>query len=78
MNGRNGFSKITKQARWWWLKDFLQCFPEVCRKKGVMYANKPTIEKFYNLYKDLLKQFNIKNSMHTSNTDESGMQDIPK
>ena len=22
-NGRKGFSKITKQAGWWWLKDFL-------------------------------------------------------
>ena len=34
MNGRKGFSKITKQARWWWLKDFLKHFPEVCLKMG--------------------------------------------
>ena len=34
MNGRKGFSKITKQAGRWWLKDFLKWFPEVHLKKG--------------------------------------------
>ena len=43
-----------------------------------MCANKPTIDKFFNLYKDFLKQFNIENPMHIWNTDESCMQDIPK
>ena len=43
-----------------------------------MCANKPTIDKFFNMYKDPLKQFNIKNPMHIWNTDESGIQDILK
>ena len=43
-----------------------------------MCANKPTIDKFFNMYKDLLKQFNIKNPMHILNTDESGIKDIIK
>ena len=43
-----------------------------------MCANKPTIDKFFKMYKDLLKQSNIKNSMHIWNTDESGIQDILK
>ena len=43
-----------------------------------MCANKPTTDKFFNMYKDLSKQFNIKNQMHIWNTDESGVQDIPK
>ena len=43
-----------------------------------MCANKPTIDKFFNLYKDLRKQLNIKNLMHIWNTDENGVQDIPK
>ena len=34
MNERKWFSKITKQAGWWWLKDFLKHFPEVHIKKG--------------------------------------------
>ena len=43
-----------------------------------MCANKPTIDKFFNLYKDLLMQFKIKNAMHIWNTDERGVQDVPK
>ena len=85
MNRRKEFSKITKQAGQWWLKDFLKHFPEVCLKKGhnlsvnrVMCANKPTIDKFFNLYQDLLKQFNIESPMHIWNTDESSMQDVAK
>ena len=77
MNRRKGFSKITKQAGQWWLKDFLKHFPEVHLKIGhnlsinqAMCANKPTTDKFFNLYQDLLKQFNIKNPMHIWNTDE--------
>ena len=85
MNGRKGFSKITKQAGRWWLKDFLKRFPEVRLKKGhnlsvnrAMCANKPTIDKFFNLYQDLLQKLNIKSPMHIWNTDESGVQDVPK
>ena len=66
MNRRKGFSEITKQAGRWWLKDFLKWFPEVHLKKGLnlsvnraMCSNKPTIDKFLNLYQDLLKKFNI-------------------
>ena len=43
-----------------------------------MCANKPTIDKFFKLYQDLLKQFNIKSPMHIWNTDESSMQDVLK
>ena len=81
MNGRKGFSKITKQAGRWWLKDFLKWFPEVHLKKGhnrAMCANKPTIDKFFNLYQDLLQKFNIESPRHIWNTDESGVQDVPK
>ena len=85
MNGRKGFSKITKQAGRWWLKDFLKWFPEVLLKKGhnlsvnrTMCANKPTIDKFFNLYQDLLQKFNIESPMHIWNTDESRVQDVPK
>ena len=85
MNGRKGFSKITKQAGRWWLKDFLKRFPEVHLKKGhnlsvnrAMCTNKPTIDKFFNLYQDLLQKLNIESSMHIWNTDESGVQDVPK
>ena len=71
MNGRRGFSKITKQAGRWWLKDFLKGLPEVHLKKGhnlsvnrAMCANKPTIDKFFNLYQDLLQKLNIESPMH--------------
>ena len=37
MNGRKGFSKITKQARRWWLKDFLKHFAEVHLKRDTIY-----------------------------------------
>ena len=84
MNRRKGFSKVTKQTGQWWLKDFQKGFLEVCLKKGdnlcvnrVMCANKPTTDKFFNLYKDPLKRFNIQNPMHIWNTDECGMQDMP-
>ena len=67
------------------VKGFLKHFPEVHLKKGhnlsvnrAMCANKPTIDKFFNLYQDLLKQFNIESPMHIVNTDESSMQDVPK
>ena len=36
MNGRKEFGKITKQAGWWWLKDFLKCYPEVHLKKDTI------------------------------------------
>ena len=85
MNGRKGFSKITKQAGRWWLKGFLKWFPEVHLKKGhnlsvnrAMCANKPTIDKFFNPYQDLLQKLNIKSPMHIWNTDESGVQDVPR
>ena len=85
MNGRKGFSKITKQAGRWWLKDFLKRFPEVHLKKGhnlsvnrAMCTNNPTIDKCFNLYQDLLQNLNIKSPMHIWNTDESGVQDVPK
>ena len=85
MNARKGFSKITKQAGRWWLKDFLKWFPEVRLKKGhnlsvnrAMCTNKPTIDKSFNLYQDLLQKLNIKSLMHIWNTDESGVQDVLK
>ena len=85
MNRRKGFSKISKQAGRWWLKDFLKQFPEAHLKKGhnlsvnrAMCTNKPTIDKFFNLYQDLLQKLNIKSPMHIWNTDESRVQDVPK
>ena len=43
-----------------------------------MCANKPTIEKFFNMYEHLLKVFKIESPMKIWNTDESGVQDVPK
>ena len=43
-----------------------------------MCANKPTIEKFFNMYEHLLKMFKIESSTNIWNTDKSGVQDVLK
>ena len=43
-----------------------------------MCANKPTVDKFFNLYEKIVKDHHIESPMNIWNCDESGVQDIPK
>ena len=50
INSQKGFSKMTKKAGHWWLKDFLNL-----SVNRAMCANAPTIDKFFNIYNHFLQ-----------------------
>ena len=84
-NGRKGFSKLTRQAGRVWLKGFLKGHPEIRIKKAhnlsvnrAICANKLTVEKFFNLYEMIIKDYHIESPMKKWNCDESSVQDVPK
>ena len=43
-----------------------------------MCANKPTVDKFFNLYEKIIKDYCIELPMNIWNCDESSVQDVPK
>ena len=86
LNGRKGFSQMTKQAGCYWLNQgFLKWHPEVRVKKGhnlsvnhTMCTNRPTINKWFDQYEALLEELKIESPMYIWNCNESGVQDVPK
>ena len=84
-NGRKGFSRLTRQAGRVWLKGFLKYHPDIRIKKAhnlsidsAMCANKLTVDKFFNLYEKIVKDYCIESPMTIWNYEESTVQDIPK
>ena len=43
-----------------------------------MCANKPTLDKFFNLYEEIIKDYRIESPMNIWNCDKSSVQDVPK
>ena len=43
-----------------------------------MCVNKPTVDKFFNLYEKIVKDYHIESPMNIWNCDKSGVQDVPK
>ena len=84
-NGRKGFSKLTRQVGRVWLKDFPKHHPEIRIKEAhnlsinrAMCANKLTVDKFFNLYEKIVKDYHIESPMNIWNCNESGVQDVSK
>lgn len=72
------------QAGYYWFKGFLRRHPQLCvkRAEGLSAArsgamNKPSIEKWFAEYRQLVQKLNISDSpSHIWNLDESGLQDV--
>ena len=43
-----------------------------------MCANKLTVDKFFNLYEKIVKDYHIESPMNIWNCNESGVQDVSK
>ena len=82
-NGRKGFSKLTRQTERVWLKGFLKHHPEIRITKAhnlsvnrAMCANKSTVDKFFNFYEKIVRDYHIELPMNIWNCDKSSVQNM--
>lgn len=80
-----GFSKFQKMAGRKWMQGFLRRYPSIKLKKAnnlslnrAMCANRPTIDNFFRNLKALTEKLGITSAEQLWNTDETGVQDIPR
>ena len=81
-----GFSPVKKMAGPWWLKGFLQRWPDLKKKNAknlslhrAACANAYQVAKFFSLYRQLLAKFELEyKPCNIWNIDETGIPDIPK
>ena len=85
-NKRKGFSPVKKMAGPWWLKGFLQWWPDLKKKNAknlslhrAACANAYQVAKVLRLYKELLDKFDLNyKPFNIWNIDETGIPDIPR
>ena len=68
-----------------WLRGFLDRYPSIRLKKAnnlsinrAMGANPAIVDRFFAKYRGLINELNISSPSQIWNTDESGVQDVPK
>ena len=85
LNSIKGFSSKTKKAARKWAKFYLKCYSEIRVKKAsnlsiarAMAANEHSVCKWFDEYKQVLKDLGINSLEQMWSGDETGIQNVPK
>ena len=85
LNHIKGFSTKTKKAGHKWAKFYLKCYLEIRVKKAknlsiarAMAANELNVCKWFDKYKEVLKDLGINSPEQIWSGDETGVQNVPK